>query len=104
MSIGTPSAQEVLAEWSATVSPADFAQWQEGLRRYESGLSSAAELNDAAEQMCAGLASDLAGRSVITSWGNDSAQRAVARTTWNILAATLDERLDGQMTAAAGRR
>lgn len=104
MFIGTPSTQEVLAEWAAAVSMADFASWQEGLRRYESGLTTAAELNDAAEQMCAGLASDLAGRSVITGRGEDSAQTAVARTIWNILAATFDERLGDQMTAAAGRR
>jgi hypothetical protein len=104
MTTGAPSAQEVLAEWTEADPAADLAKWQEGLRRYESGLSGAAELDDAAELMCAGLASYIAGRSVITGWGNESAHTAVARTTWNVLAATLDERFAGQLTAMAGRR
>jgi hypothetical protein len=101
-----PLPEEILAEWSAADPGSDLAGWQDGIRRYESGnLAEQADVDEAAELMCAGLARFVAGQSLSLpqGWSGESPESAVARTIWNVMTATLPGATAG-LTAESGRR
>lgn len=96
---------QILAEWPRPDPVADAARWREGMSRYEAGsLQGAAEVAEAAESMCAGLAHYVAGSDVITGWAGSPRETAVARTIWNVLIAVLQGDGEEELDAASARR
>lgn len=99
-----PSVAEILAEWIIADPGSGLGRWHEGLGRYESGtLAHRGEVDEAAELMCAGLTHFLAGEAVATGWAGEPPEAAIARTIWNVLAATVPSDAAG-LSAASARR
>jgi hypothetical protein len=99
-----PSVDQILAEWTIADPGADLARWQEGMDRYEAGSLNGARLDEAAELMCAALTHYVAGASIITGWADESPERAVARTIWNVFVATLGGGSKSGLSADSNRR
>jgi len=83
MADNCPSAAQILAEWATDDPAAALERWRAGLERFESrSWRDLAELDEAAEFMCAGLACHLAGIPLTTAIGAITAVDAIGWPRW----------------------
>lgn len=84
----TPSASQILAEWTIADPATDSTRWQEGVRRHHAGSSGdPAGPGEAGELLCSALTHYVANGSVITFSDAASPETMLAHTIWNVLSA-----------------